>query len=202
MRNSLINWILAMLIIVFLAGCAGTSKPTRFYRLDEGAPSADQIDLKPQPGVPLLGVANVTLARYLDQPQIVERRSQHQVELHEFDQWAGSLQENLQLLICDSLQHQLQKVQVIAYPWQSSVKPDFELYLHINRFDLEEQQISLQVRWSLIELRSNRLVEMQQITLYEAISGSGIEAGVSAANRAVSKLAERIAKQIRGGAFN
>ena len=190
---------LIVVVLSVLAGCASPSQPTRFYRLDGEPRGAELVDLKPLPGITLIGISTVELAGYLDRPQIVERRSPHRLELYEFDQWAGSLQENLRLLMTDRLQQQLESMRVIAYPWHQSVMPDFELHLYISRFDVEGEQIRLQARWSLIERSDNRLVAMQRMTVLEPSSGDGVEAGVSAANRAVSKLAVQIASRISSG---
>ncbi|MET0123432.1 MAG: PqiC family protein, partial [Candidatus Thiodiazotropha sp. 6PLUC9] len=154
-----------------------------------------EVDLKPRPGVVQIGVSSVVLAGYLDRPQIVERRSGHRLELYDFDQWAGSLQDNLQRVVSDRLQKQLKTMQVITYPWQQGISPDYELTLSIQRFDRVGDKVVIQALWSLIEGHASEIVEMQQITLQEAFSG-GVEAGVEAANRAVSRLAEHMASQI------
>jgi uncharacterized lipoprotein YmbA len=191
------SWAVIALMVSALFGCASPSQPTRFYRLDGELRTAGQIDLKPHPGIVQIGIAKVALAGYLDRPQIVERRSAHRLELHEFDQWAGSLQENLLGVMSDRLQHYLQTMQVIANPWHQSIQPDYELNLYISRFDRVGEEIHLQARWSLIERSGNRIVAMQQTTLQESFSEISIEAGVDAAAQAVSRLAEQIASVIR-----
>jgi uncharacterized lipoprotein YmbA len=191
------SWTVIALMLSILSGCASPSQPTRFYRLDGALRTAGQIDLKPHPGIIQIGITKVVLAGYLDRPQIVERPSAHRIELLEFDQWAGSLQENLLGVMSDRLQHHLQTMQVIANPWHQSIQPDYELSLYISRFDRVGEQIHLQARWSLIERSGNRIVAMQQTTLQETFSEPGIEAGVDAAAQAVSRLAEQIASVIR-----
>ncbi len=187
--------IVTTLVVASLVGCASPSQPTRFYRLDSGEANPEMVDLKPRPGVVQIGVSSVVLAGYLDRPQIVERRSGHRLELYDFDQWAGSLQDNLQRVVSDRLQKQLKTMQVITYPWQQGISPDYELTLSIQRFDRVGDKVVIQALWSLIEGHASEIVEMQQITLQEAFSG-GVEAGVEAANRAVSRLAEHMASQI------
>ncbi|MES9851299.1 MAG: PqiC family protein [Candidatus Thiodiazotropha sp. L084R] len=191
------NWVATTVILASLAGCASPSQPTRFYRLDGGETAAVMVDLKPRPGVVQLGVSPVVLAGYLDRPQIVERHSRHRLELYEFDQWAGSLQENLQSVVSERLQQQLKRVQVIAYPWPQSLNPQFELNLSISRFDRAGDKVVLQALWSLVERRSNQILEMQKVTLQEPFSGGDIEAGIEAANEAVNRLSENMASQIR-----
>jgi uncharacterized lipoprotein YmbA len=189
-------WVGMVVSMMVVSGCAGPSQPTRFYRLDGAVISEQMIDLKPQPGLVRIGIAPVEVAGYLDRPQMIERQTTHRLELYEFDQWAGSLQENLLSLLSDQLQQQLRKMQVIAYPWPSRMVPDYELNLSISRFERVKRQIVLQGRWSLTQRTSGQIVMMQQIRLKEPFSGSGIEASIRAASQAVKRLSEHMASEI------
>lgn len=173
-----------------------SSQPTRFYRLDGQPSRVETISLKPQPGQKLVGVGPVKLAAYLDRPQIIERQSPHRLQLHEFDHWAGSLQENIVQVVTDLMRQRLVDMPVIAHPWHGTVKPDYEVLLTFNRFDREADKIWLQLRWSLIRSSDSRLLEMQRLVIEEPLQGSGIEAGVAAANSAMAQLAEQIATAI------
>jgi uncharacterized lipoprotein YmbA len=189
--------IATLFVALLLPGCAGApSEPTRFYRLDGQPQRAQTSSLIPQPGEGLIGVGPVKLAAYLDRPQIVERQSPHRLGLHEFDHWAGSLQENIVQVVSDKMRQRLTHMQVISYPWHSAVKPDYEVALSINRFERSGERIWLKLRWALIRSRDNKLLVMQRMVIEEPLEGSGIEAGVEAANRAVGQLAERIVASI------
>jgi uncharacterized lipoprotein YmbA len=189
--------IFALFLSLLLAGCAGTSsQPTRFYRLDGQPIRAEAISLKPLPGQKLVGIGPIKLAAYLDRPQIIERHSPHRLQLHEFDHWAGSLQENIVQVVTDLIRQRLDSMPVIAYPWHSTIKPDYEVLLTFNRFDREADKLWLQVRWSLLRSRDNSLLEMQRLVIEEPLQGSGIEASVAAANRAMGQLAEKITTAI------
>jgi uncharacterized lipoprotein YmbA len=189
--------ILALFLSLLFSGCAGTpSQPTRFYRLDGQPIRTESISLKPLPGQQLVGIGPIKLAAYLDRPQILERHSPHRLQLHEFDHWAGSLQENIVQVVTDLMRQRLIDRPVIAYPWHGSVKPDYEVLLTINRFDREADKLWMQIRWSLIHSGDNRLLEMQRLVIEEPVQGSSIEAGVAAANRAMAQLAEQIAAVI------
>ncbi|PVV14297.1 MAG: hypothetical protein B6D77_03485 [gamma proteobacterium symbiont of Ctena orbiculata] len=189
--------IFALCLSLLFTGCAGTSsQPTRFYRLDGQLEKAQTISLKPLPGQQLVGIGPVSLAGYLDRPQIVERQSPHRLALNDFDHWAGSLQENIVQVITDQLRQKLVDMQVISYPWHGSIRPDYEVLLRISRFDRESGRVWLQLRWTLVRRADNKLLEMQQLVIEEPARGGSVEAGVAAANRAVGQLAERIAATI------
>lgn len=196
--SGLMNILSSLLLALLITGCAGSpSQATRFYRLDGQPVETQVLSLKPQSGESLIGVGPVKLAAYLDRPQIVERETPHRLRLHEFDHWAGPLQENIVQLMTDRMRSRLTDKAVIAYPWHGAVKPDYEVLLTINRFDREGERIWLKLRWSLIRSSDNRLLEMQRIVIEEPLRGGGVEAGVAAANRAVEQLAERIAASIQ-----
>ncbi|MES9990410.1 MAG: PqiC family protein [Candidatus Thiodiazotropha sp.] len=188
--------IFALILSQGFAGCAGPSQATRFYRLDAQLERAQSISLRPREGQQLIAIGPITLADYLDRPQIIERQSPHRLQLHEFDHWAGSLKENIVQLVTDLVRQELVDVQVVSYPWHGSLRPHYEVVMKINRFDRQGDSIWLQLSWSLIESQQRRLVEMQQLVLEEPISGSGIDAGVAAASRAIGQLAQRIAASI------
>jgi uncharacterized lipoprotein YmbA len=189
--------ITAFFLVQLLSGCAGTpSEPTRFYRLDGQPERTQTFSVKPQPGESLIGVGPIKLATYLDRPQIIERQTPHRLRLYEFDHWAGSLQENILQVVTDRMRQRLSGMQVIAYPWHGAASPDYEVLLSINRFERAGDQIWLQLRWSLIRSSDNRLLAMQGMVIEEPLRGSGVEAGVAAANRALGQLAERIVASI------
>ncbi|MES9975186.1 MAG: PqiC family protein [Candidatus Thiodiazotropha sp.] len=189
--------IIALFLALLFSGCAGTSsQPTRFYRLDGQPGKTEAISLKPLPGQQLLGIGPIKLAAYLDRPQIIERQTQHRLQLHEFDHWAGSLQENIIQVVTHLMRQKLTDMKVIDYPWHGTIRPDYEVLMTINRFEREGDRIWLQMRWSLIRSSDNRLMEMQRLAIEEPLQGSGVEAGVVAANRALGQMAERMATAI------
>ncbi|MEW8327673.1 MAG: PqiC family protein [Candidatus Thiodiazotropha sp.] len=188
--------IFALLLSQLFHGCAGPSQPTRFYRLDAHLDRADAVSLKPSTGQQLIAIGPITLADYLDRPQIIERQSPHRLQLHEFDHWAGSLKENIVQLLTDLVRRRLDDMQVVSYPWHGSLRPDYEVVMKITRFDREGDRVWLQLSWSLIQAQERRLVEMQQLVLEEPITGTGIDAGVAASSRVIGQLAQRIAAAI------
>ncbi|MES9949739.1 MAG: PqiC family protein [Candidatus Thiodiazotropha sp.] len=189
--------IITLFLALLISGCAGTpSQPTRFYRLDGQPGKTETISLIPLPGQPLLGIGPIKLAAYLDRPQIIERQTRHRLQLHEFDHWAGSLQENIVQVVTHSMRQKLTDMKVIAYPWHGTVRPDYEVLMTVNRFEREGDRIWLQLRWSLIRSSDNRLMEMQRLAIEEPLQGSGVEASVVAANRALGQMAEEMATAI------
>jgi len=189
-----------LLLISLITGCSTQpSQKTLFYRLDipvETAASQTAAAELPVPQ-PRLGVGPVSLADYLDRPQLISRVSPYHLELHEFHYWAGKLQDNLTLVLTRALQRRLGQDRVVAYPWHRSVRPAYELSLNLDRLDTEQGQVQLQVRWTLIDGQDGRLVDLHQSNIAEPLQGSGAEAQVAAASRAVQRLAEQLTVRLR-----
>jgi uncharacterized lipoprotein YmbA len=186
-----------VLLLVWLAGCATPSQPSRFYRLESALPTAAM----PQPGVagqslPLIGIGPVQLASYLDRPQMVERSTRHRLRLHEFDRWAGTLQENAIQVLSDVMQRELSGAQVIGYPWHSSVRPDYEVVVTINRFERQGGRVRLEAGWTLLAQPQGRLVRLGRQPFETEVGGGDIEAMVAAASTALEQLGRSLAAEL------
>jgi len=184
-------------LLLFVAGCASPSQPTRFYRLDSQA----SLGSLPMPAtgkepLPLLGVGPVSLASYLDRPQMIERGEGHRLVLHEFDQWAGTLQENIVEVLSREMQQSLPKVRVIGYPWNSGISPGHELVIDVSRFERQADKVVLEARWSLFAQPGYRLVMLDQSSIETPVAGSGMESVVTASGQAVRQLAAQIVSQV------
>ncbi|MEJ2394135.1 MAG: PqiC family protein [Candidatus Thiodiazotropha sp.] len=192
-----IRLLLLTLLPVWLAGCASPSQPSRFYRLDSVLPPMAM----PQPvmsgqNLPIIGVGPVELASYLDRPQIVERTTPHRLQLYEFDRWAGTLQENALQVVSEVMQQALGRAQVVSYPWHSSVRPDYELVLTINRFERQGEKVRLESRWTLVAQPQGRLVKLGRQPFEAPVDGSDMEATVAAASAALEQLGRVLAEEL------
>ena len=125
--------ILFILLSVF-SGCAGT-EPSRFYRLStlqdthtlQGTMTADQ-DIS-------VGVGPINIPDSLKRPQIVTLTSTNELDLAEFDRWAGALEDNMSAVIAENLSMLLSTDNVHIYPWSRSVTTDYQVAVDIIRFD-------------------------------------------------------------------
>jgi uncharacterized lipoprotein YmbA len=186
-------------LILILAGCAAPSQTTRFYRLDQPAPGAAMPVTAPgKAAPPLVGIGAVNLPGYLDRPQLVERGADHRLTLHEFDQWAGGLRENIQQVMRDELQRSLTGARVIAYPWRGGVHPNYELELNVSRFERQGAQVRLEARWSLFGAPGGKLLLLERSSIETPLEGSGVETMVAASAEAVRRLAREIAVYLDG----
>jgi uncharacterized lipoprotein YmbA len=185
--------------LLSLAGCAShPPQRTQFYRLNTStaAPQTPAEAAAVSATQPLLGVAPVRLASYLDRPQMIHRVSPYRLELRDFHHWAGKLQDNIGLVLVDALQAYFGNAAVVGYPWHRAVRPSYELSLDVSRLDTENQQLLLYARWTLVQEAMARLLDLQQARIVEPLQGEGPEAEAAAASRALQRLAAQIAGRL------
>jgi uncharacterized lipoprotein YmbA len=185
-------------LLLFLAGCASPSQPSRFYRLESPGtlPQMPQSVLGGEQ-LSVVGVGPVSLAGYLNRPQIVESQGAHRLSLHEFDRWAGTLQENTLQVLSDVMQDQLPQAQVLPYPWHSRVEPDFEVVLNISQFERQGDRMILRARWTLLGQARGRQIGLGGEGFETRLAGSDMSAMAAAASEALAQLAQRIASELR-----
>ena len=197
-RHSLLS--LLPLLLPLLSACSTQpSQATHFYRL--AVPDAHKVEIRQTaPGKaqqPRVGLGPVRLASYLDRPQIVSRITPYRIELNDFHHWAGTLQENIVLALTDALRTELGQAAVIGYPWHRAIQPLYQVALDVTRFDAEAGQVLLQARWTLVKPASDELLAVREARIAEPLQGTGPEALVAAASRAMVQLAQQLAAALQ-----
>jgi uncharacterized lipoprotein YmbA len=143
-----IGLMIFMAVFIVFFGCTGKSAPTNFYLMDTQTQTTNQTIDQNKPEV-IVGIGPVTIAAYLDRPQIVTRKGKNRLALAEFDNWAEPLEDTVSRIVLDSLTARLYS-EVALFPWQSPVDMDFQVTVDVNRLDnIPSGQALLVVRWTL-----------------------------------------------------
>jgi hypothetical protein len=192
-------FLLAGLILVSAAGClGGPSSPTKFYTLTPvaGLPAAGPPPAGGDGGV-TVGVGPVTLPAYLDRPQIVTRRSPDELDLSDFDRWAGPLDDNIERVLAQDLATLLRTDRVALFPWPVSRSVPRQIVVDMLRFDGSlGGEVVLDARWRVVANDGKELV-LKRSTLSEATGGQGYGTLVAAMSRALAGLSRDIAAALR-----
>ncbi len=180
-------WMITIALLV-LAGCATTPPPT-FYQLSETA-STQLSGLERGLAV---GVGPISVAPYLDRPQIVIRGPGHKLELSEFNRWVEPLTDSISRVIIIRLSNELQSTRVFKVPRRiKSIPLEFRVEIDIARFDGELGGDALLVsRWTLYGRQDNALVTKVSI-ISESSGGGGFDELIAAQNRALQNLSQEI----------
>lgn len=196
------KWALLVLGVLVLGGCAATP-PAEFYVLTPMAtPSASGAKAEPANGASI-GVGPVRLPDYLDGPQLVTRPAPNRLRIDEFHRWGGTLEGNLIPVLAQNLSILLGIEDVVRYPWDEPVDPEYRVRLDVLRFDgVLGGSVDLDTRWEIIGPHPSDRFALQLLgagrtVLSEPVTGEGYEALVAAQSRALASLSRELANQMR-----
>ena len=184
-----------LLLTATLAGCVNTvSREVTFYTLATGAVS---VSPAPARSTAIIAVGPVDFPDYLDRPQIVTRAGGQRLTMDEFHRWAGSLQEDTSRVVVQQLSHLLNSDQVFIYPSRLAIQPDYRLALNVRRFDGELRgEVVLDAAWSLVDGRSNRILDSGQRRYAATVAQPDFDAYVGALSTVLAALSQDIAAAV------
>jgi uncharacterized lipoprotein YmbA len=190
------KWIPALIVAAALvagAGCATTPSPN-FYQLEEPA----RFQLSGLDRGLAIGVGPINVAAYLDRPHIVTWKTEHQLELSEFNRWAEPLKDSILRVIAVNLSNMLETTRVYGLPRKSNVIPlEFRVEIDIPRFDGRlGGEAFLLARWTLYGRDENALVTKASI-IREPSGGEGYDKLIAAQNRALQTLSREIVDAVQ-----
>jgi uncharacterized lipoprotein YmbA len=187
-------------LIFLLAGCFGTSLPTRFYTL---SPPENRSGPAPAVYDAVLAVGPVNIPDYLDRRQIVSRTGQNGIVLAEFDQWGGSLDDEINRVLVTAIAERLasQHIAVLfgKFPAMAVTGRDYRIPVKVSRFDgVRGGTVVLNAVWSVVEKRDKlgKYLFTQESAITEDVAGNSYEALVAAMGRAVGKLGREMADRL------
>lgn len=195
-RKTNIRAFAALLFALSLSACVGSSAPTQFYTL---ATTVETTASKAPVGKKLsIGVGPVTLADYLDRPQIIVRDNAYKVKLSTFDQWAGPLDTGLPTVLVGDLAALMPQDDVVMVPQPFLTALDYQVRINVSRFDIDTAGNAVtEAQWQVFDVKKNAVVATQNSVLREAAgTGTGTEAGVAALSRTLGALSREMAKAI------
>ena len=176
-----------------LLGACASSPPSSFYLLTpmKAAPKT------PDSGL-VVGVGPVRLADYLDRPQIVSREAPNRLKVSEVHRWGGSLQDNLMLVLAQNLSLLLGAEQVLVYPWDDPLRPDYQVRMEVRRFDGgPDSEMELDARWSIEAADATKAGGTGRSLVREAVAGTEVTDLVAAQSLALERLSREIAANIQ-----
>ncbi|HVN32259.1 MAG TPA: PqiC family protein, partial [Thermoanaerobaculaceae bacterium] len=166
MKTSLPRALLHLtLVAAWLAeGCLGSSALTRLYVL-----AATEGTSAPHAPTVSVGVGPVTVASYLDRPQIVTRPSADTIDLAEFDQWGEPLRDGISRVLAEDLSRQLPAAKVSVFPSRGSGSARYRVEVDVMRFDGPVGgETTLEARWRILDDASGKELAGQTLLRTEA----------------------------------
>jgi hypothetical protein len=138
----------------------------------------------------------VTIPASLDQPQIVIEGGQNQVQIDEFNRWAGPLNDNIARVVAQNLEVLLAMPEVASGPLANFL-PDYMVSIEVVRFrSVRGQGTQLEAIWTVRSVAKGA-ARSGHTTADETVSDESFAALAAAHSRALTKLSQDIASAIR-----
>ena len=187
--------IFGILTLAF-AGCASTP-PSKFYQLSPAKSEAGAKHEVVKEGAVTVAVGPLRLPDYLDRPQIVTRSGRNELHMAEFDRWAGSLDDDVIMVLLENIADLLPADRYFVTKWTPVVETQLSsLYwveLFVQRFEgTPGGSVVLKAQWGLFS-KDKRLILKRQADITEPVNGPGYNALVEAMSSALEKLSRDIA---------
>jgi uncharacterized lipoprotein YmbA len=185
-------------MLATLSGCVGQSQSARFYVLNsmKEAPMAGNVPTAHSDLV--LGIGPITIADYLNRQDIVTRDSSNKLKMNEFEQWAGSFDDNLIHALADNVGFLSGTDQIHIYPWRKSMPIDYQIAINVIRFDGQlGGQARLTARWRVVNLKTGQMAAVKRSSIQEPVEGNSYEDLVAAQSRALATLSREMAAVIK-----
>ena len=191
MHESWRTWAWVLLLLTSLGGCA-TSPAVRFFGLTPvEAPSA-QADA----GV-IVGIGPLSVADYLNRPQIVSRSRAPELKVDEFNRWAEPLDEAIPRVVTLNVSRLTKQSAVIQLPTVSSLRPAYRVVGSVARFDVDAAGLAvLEVQWGVDDL--DQLVSGPHSARYarQAARPGEPDSEVAALNELLAEFSGDIARRL------
>jgi uncharacterized lipoprotein YmbA len=192
--------VIILLVCFIPAGCSFLEvrpDPSRFFALTSLPRTGQTAQDAAGTNALVLGIGPIKFPGYLDRQQLVTRISQNRFAVAENDRWAEPLEENFSRVLSQNLSILLQTDRIVAYPWQRSQQPTYQVQVEVLRFEPNaEQVVELWARWIILD-DARKTVGLKESYLTQPARDRSTEASVAAMSEAVSDLSKEIAAAIR-----
>lgn len=176
------------LIALALASCAA---PKSFYVLNAEGPA-------PSGGGTGVGVGPVSLAGYLDRPNLVFQESGNRMSVSENHRWAGDLEENIARVTASNLGRKLGTGNVRVYPWGADTELRYQISLDIRQLHATAGgDAVIDAAWRVYSLPDRRMISSKSWSGTEDLTADGFEGMAAAESRLLGRLADEIAVSLR-----
>ncbi len=175
--------------ILLLASCASGSKSFYVLTADGPTPSGSGIGI---------GVGPVSLAEYIDRPNLVLAESPNQLSVAEDHRWAGDLAASITRVTAANLGRQLNTGNVRSYPWQGDDGIQYQITLDIRQLHGGSDGYAvIEAGWRAYSLPGRNLKASRTFVDREPLSADGYQPLVAAQSTLLSRLAADIARGLR-----
>ncbi|HEX4378306.1 MAG TPA: PqiC family protein [Steroidobacteraceae bacterium] len=180
-----------------LSGCASNAPPMHYYTLSDVAPdTAPPVSHGTGTVPPRVQLAPLALPSELDRQEVVTHSGANQVQVHESNRWASSLDEQIQRTLSNDLASRvpiMQPSMIIDPRAPSTGAPRQKLSISLARLDIDAQcHVALTANWTLQGGGVQGQSGHEQIDQPAATSSACPEGAAATLSQALAVLADRL----------
>ena len=183
-------------LLALCAGCVSTSQPTSLYRLQPLAQEAINDNDLNVLSAPTLGVGRITVAEYLNRPQLLQSSGSFELQRSEQHRWAESLEGSIQSVVLENLGRLTGNHQLQVFPFRADNRPQWVLKANVLALDINaDYEAELRVSWHWLELSSGRRMA-EQLSRFSQTAKAGPSAQAKAYSQLLLQWSEAAAEKL------
>lgn len=199
MKNYAVSFFARFIMMGTLAviiGCAST-QPSNFYILNSIEKQEAQQKGSDAMQHVAIGIGSIEIPDYLDRSQMVTMNSRSELKVDEFNRWAGSLKENISLVLAENLSLLLSTDRVFVHSWIPAESVNYWLHVEIIRLDaIPGNTVTMKALWTISGDRGKKEFITRTSEFTEKTSENSYGMMVAAMSRTFEKLSHEIASEI------
>jgi uncharacterized lipoprotein YmbA len=184
--------LIAVGLLLLMAGCAASSPKTTYHLLQAGVISAEQAG-NWDPSAYLV-VGPVSLPSHLNRPQMVMRHGDQTLSFSEHQRWAEPLDEGIARAVAENLARLTGAEKVALYPFNTPKEhSSVRVFMDVVRFDTDEAgKAVFDVRWG-VRNGKEKTFTIKHTTLDGLAEGTDQPARAEALSRLIAEFSREVA---------
>ncbi len=185
---------------LFLAGCRGTTPPSRFFTLDPSAAALgrEEVSVPPLPFEAKIGIGPVQIPGYLSRPQIVQRTGANEIRYAPYVRWGEPLYKKIPMVLQENLSTLLPGAIIVPFPMAGGISLDYRVVVEFYEFDADaEGMVRLRARWYVYRPSDRSVLKMRLFSTSKKAEGGGYAAVAQAHSEALAEFSREVARAVR-----
>jgi uncharacterized lipoprotein YmbA len=196
MRNNLKTVHFFALFVIFLGhGCIipeSNHVAPDFYLLSDLALPAEQ---NPHDAELTFYLREIELPRYLKEPRMVIRPSEHTIQFRESERWGEPLEDGISRAVSLNIQNQVSKSQFSIFPNRRKEGLDWDLSISFSSFELIGQEVVVVAKWEA-KKKGAELITGSFVQKTEINQSDSVDQEISALNHSLLELSSELTRTL------
>jgi uncharacterized protein len=187
---SMMKYFALLLVGLLVCGCGGYPS---YYTLTPDGPV-------PSGGGRAIGIGPVTVAEYIDRPNLVlqDESGPNTLLVASDHRWAGDLEQAVMRVTAANLGRRLKTGNVMMYPWQRDGDISRQVAIDIRQFHgAFDGYAVIEASYRVYALPARSLVASRTFTDRERLESDGYQSLVAAQSKLMARMADEIARAMR-----